>query len=439
MTARVRGGRPCREQPHVAHRKTDNTKRTGSRPRPATGGAESLTLYLPSGLANGPGLTYAVGALLRPLGLAVNVASAADQAPVELAWAGRSAPRVAVDRPRLEAAFAALSGQRELDAPRDRLGRVARPPQPLDDILQPSLSLWASQLAAALAAANPAWRRPKAGWTVHLTHDVDRVRALEPMGVMGRAARVLAGLVRFTVEPAREMARWVRHAREFPQTFQAVMELERQAGARATYFVMPGPYSLRRYGARTGANSRRMTRLLELARQFGHRIGLHGCAYGIQEGNYARQRQRLSELAGAEVTWHSNHYLVYDPRQSPALLESAGVRVDSTVGFHQANGFRAGLAWPYRLWNWTEGGPGRIVELPMVFMDGVRRRSDDQEWDELLGLLERTAAVGGAVAVNLHVDYFLGRADRLERYRRLLSWLGERHARLSDDLSAFGA
>jgi hypothetical protein len=216
------------------------------------------------------------------------------------------------------------------------------------------------------------------------------------------------------------------------------MELERASGATATYFAMSGPYSLRRYGARSGANSARLRRVLDLARRLGHRVGLHGCAYSLRHQDYASQRRRLSEAFGEEITWHRSHYLVYDPRRSPVLLEAAGLRVDSTVASHQANGFRAGLAWPYRLWNWTEGRPSRVVELPMVFMDRVQARPDEQEWEELYMLLDRVAGVGGTVAVNFHMDYFVGRPERLDAYRRLLQWLGERRARLSDDLSGYG-
>jgi hypothetical protein len=124
---------------------------------------------------------------------------------------------------------------------------------------------------------------------------------------------------------------------------------------------------------------------------------------------------------------------VWDAQRSPSALARAGLAVDTTCGFHDAQGFRAGLAWPYRLWDAQADTPCEVVEIPLIFMDAVGDVCDERTWAELYGLLERAQAVGGSVAVLCHVDCFLGHAAATERYRGLLAWLRQRGAVLNAD------
>jgi len=261
---------------------------------------------------------------------------------------------------------------------------------------------------------------------------VERVHPLEPMGMAGRKVRALRGLLRGDLGPSRSLLRWVLRAGRFLETYEQVMSLERDAGAMATYFFMSGPYSFRRYGSR-GGQGRRLRDLTALVWQHGHRVGLHGCVYSLQRGDYARQREALSAAAGVDVTWHRNHYLVYDAMRSPGLLEAGGLSVDSSCGFHDANGFRAGVAHPYPLWDWQADGPSAVTEVPLVFMDGACGRPVEEEWAEAYERLSAAAEVGGEVAVLFHVDGFVEDPGALERYARLLEWLKSRGADLADD------
>jgi len=264
---------------------------------------------------------------------------------------------------------------------------------------------------------------------VHLTHDVDVVNPRNPMTLAGMLVRWVRGLA----HPGRprpqdsKLTHWLANAGQFVETYQAVMDFERQAGARATYFFCSGPYSFRRYGSRTG-QGRRLRGLIELAESFDHRVGLHGCVYSLDRGDYARQMQFIARHASGPVTWHRNHYLVWDAARSPSALARAGISVDSTCGFHDANGFRSHLAWPYELWDIPGDAPSGVVEIPLIFMDACHDLDDEQTWAELYDLLARAEAVGGQVAVLFHADLFLGQPERIERYRKWVAFLADRGA-----------
>jgi peptidoglycan/xylan/chitin deacetylase (PgdA/CDA1 family) len=166
--------------------------------------------------------------------------------------------------------------------------------------------------------------------------------------------------------------------------------------------------------------------MTEMVRRWGHCIGLHGCAHSLRRRDYGRQREALAHAAGGDVTGHRNHYLVFDAAQSPGLLATGGLRVDSSCGFHDANGFRAGVAHPYRLWDRQVGGPSTVTEIPLIFMDNAFRAPLEAQWAQAYERIEQAAVVGGAIAILLHVDRFLENEGCLQRYAGLLDWLKAR-------------
>jgi hypothetical protein len=139
-----------------------------------------------------------------------------------------------------------------------------------------------------------------------------------------------------------------------------------------------------------------------------------------------------------DITWHRNHYLVYSPQQSPMQLDEAGLKVDSSCAFHDVNGFRAGMAHPYPLWDFSRECSTGVMEIPLIFMDAAAPNDEDIDntWAELHKRLEQAEKVSGSVAILFHVDRFTDSAHGLDRYAELLNWLTARGADLSGSLPA---
>jgi hypothetical protein len=370
---------------------------------------------------------YVLRSLLQPLGLEPVLVDEPAATGPSLYWLGLPDSRVALDAQQLQAAFAQVSGLAEQPSPHDRLGRFQAANS--DGFARPTLSQWARSLLDQLnrLADRPA---PLPGLSVYLTHDLDRVHPCELMGLLGRARRNAIGSARGNLAAAGELGRWIASSGRFRSTVESIMRIEQSAGATGVYFFMSGPYSFRRYGARTGRRSRHLRSLLHMARRYGHVVGLHGCAYSLERRNYDVQRQRLEGVLGEPIRWHRNHYLVYDGIRSPPLLAGAGLEVDSTVGFTTSNGFRAGLSWPYYLWDQQRDVATQVLEIPLVFMDGTTGRPVQEEWAQLYQRLESALATGGAVAINFHMEHFVPDPEAVGRYKEMIRWLGDRGARL---------
>ena len=259
-------------------------------------------------------------------------------------------------------------------------------------------------------------------------HDVEPLTLLEPVDLAGKLIRLAKGTIRRDWRTVREVWRWLSRPGRLVKTYRHLAELEKSMGAVATYFFMCGRYDLRRYGCRSVWPIARLGRLVGLAQRHGHRVGLHGSAYGLPDDDFGRRTQSLEELAGAPVTWYRSHYLTWDAAQSPPALFRAGLRVDSTCGFNDGAGFRAGLPWPYELWDIQGDRPSGVMEIPLIFMDAGHDLSLDKTWDDLRRMLEEVQTVGGAVAVLFHPGLFVGSDQYLSRYGQLMEWLRTRDA-----------
>jgi hypothetical protein len=136
---------------------------------------------------------------------------------------------------------------------------------------------------------------------------------------------------------------------------------------------------------------------------------------------------------GARVTGNRYHYLRVDPHRNLRDIESADLRYDTTLGFPDAIGFRAGIARPFRPWDVDRDAPMDLVEVPLAVMDATFDRrylnlSARKAWPDLERLLDWAAVNGAAFAILWHPERFdpptSGGWDRL--YYRVLDAIGER-------------
>ena len=145
------------------------------------------------------------------------------------------------------------------------------------------------------------------------------------------------------------------------------------------------------------------------------------------------QREALAGL-GVEARGQRYHYLRIDPHANLAPLPGLGFRYDTSLGFSDAPGFRAGIAQPFRPWSFETESPLDLVEIPLAAMDvtfGERRYlglSAREAERPLLALLDEAARRGGGFSLLWHTDRF-DRAtaqgwDRL--YWRVLDAVRER-------------
>jgi hypothetical protein len=98
-------------------------------------------------------------------------------------------------------------------------------------------------------------------------------------------------------------------------------------------------------------------------------LGLHGSPKSAFDPEILkRELGQLREL-GLKPRGFRTHYLHFDYQESFALLESHGIQFDSTLGYWENIGFRAGTSFPFYPFNIAENRPFRVLEIPLIVMD----------------------------------------------------------------------
>lgn len=321
----------------------------------------------------------------------------------------------------------ALARVEERGGPRDVHGRF--PPEASSlDLLDPVVE----GLRRELGIEPPRWFGAR--FAIALTHDVDMPwRWTGARAVLGTAARLKAAALarnrRGAMSEGRALTGLPLHKlrRTDPNwSFDRVLEVEREHGARSTFFLLAG-HNHPADGPSPETYERLRPRLVETLSEGGAEIGLHGTYTAADDPErLRREKAELERLAGP-LAGHRYHYLRVDPAGNLAPLARAGLTYDSSLGYPGAIGFRAGIAQPFRPWDPVAERPLDLIEIPLAFMDVT---FDERYLDlpareaeaRLMRLVEWAAENGGGFAVLWHTDRF-DRAtaagwDRL--YTRLL-------------------
>jgi len=182
-----------------------------------------------------------------------------------------------------------------------------------------------------------------------------------------------------------------------------------EKGLPATFFVVPfqgrpgigskGRSPKRRaagYGARDVAGP--ISRIIKA----GNEVCLHGIDAWCDRTRARGEMDEIRSLTGAQEIGVRMHWL-YQNEQTPSVLEEAGADYDSTAGYAETIGYRAGATQAYK-----PMGANRLLELPLHVMDtalfylsylGLTHRG---AMERLAPIFDNAVRYGGCLTVNWH-------------------------------------
>jgi hypothetical protein len=222
-------------------------------------------------------------------------------------------------------------------------------------------------------------------------------------------------------------------AKDFWNDFDRYLDIE--SGLNSTFFVIPKKGDPGRNPSGP-APSRRATRydVTQIADQIQHlvsarrEIALHGIDAWRDVNKGRAELATIQRVTGKSEIGVRMHWLFFD-ENSPVTLEEAGFSYDSTVGYNETAGYRAGTTQAFR-----PLGATRMLELPMHIMDTalfypVHMNLSPGQAETLIGqLINNASHFGGVLTINWH--------DRSVAPERL--WGGV-YNNLLDDLKKMGA
>jgi hypothetical protein len=258
-----------------------------------------------------------------------------------------------------------------------------------------------------------------------LTHDVDH-----PFLSKHRLDRTALGfLYRATLGTVRKLARGEVRAKTLVKNWRAAAKLpflylglakdiwsdfadrylQVEAGLRSTYFLIPfknragkclngdaPPSRAARYQAQELADT------IEKLQAAGCEVGLHGIDAWLDSSRGREELDEIRRLTGRSNVGVRMHWLCYDQR-SPETLQEAGAGYDSTIGYNENVGYRAGTTQVYR-----PLAVSRLLELPLHVMDTALfypvhlSLTPEQATRRLARMVEDAVRFGGCLTINWH-------------------------------------
>jgi hypothetical protein len=196
-------------------------------------------------------------------------------------------------------------------------------------------------------------------------------------------------------------------ARDFWFQFDQYTALE--AGRPSTYYVIPkkgeagvdaqGRRPALRAASYDAADLREMLQRLERA---GKEVGVHGLEAWRDSAAGSDERCRIGGLVAQAVTGIRMHWLYFDDA-APGKLEAAGFLYDSTVGYNETVGYRAGTGQVFKPFTTRQ-----LLELPLHIMDTALfypsrlGLSPRQAQAAVQPLIENARRFGGVLTINWH-------------------------------------
>jgi hypothetical protein len=136
--------------------------------------------------------------------------------------------------------------------------------------------------------------------------------------------------------------------------------------------------------------------------QHGCEIGVHGLDGWYQPEAALRELVKIQSITGQKRLGVRMHWL-YNHPDTPSVLEKTGYRYDSTWGYNQKPGFRAGTFQVYKPLQ-----AKTLLELPMHIMDTALFYPEhmgltfDEGLQRINTLADSAASFGGVLTVNWH-------------------------------------
>jgi len=134
----------------------------------------------------------------------------------------------------------------------------------------------------------------------------------------------------------------------------------------------------------------------------GCEVGLHGIDAWLDSSRGHEELEEIRRLTGVSEIGARMHWLYYD-QQSPVALEKAGAAYDSTIGYNDTVGYRAGTTQVYKPLQVSH-----LLEIPLHAMDtalfyqSYLGLSSQQATQLLSRMLNNADRFGGCLTINWH-------------------------------------
>ncbi len=224
--------------------------------------------------------------------------------------------------------------------------------------------LWAILLQCGYTGEKKKWK-----YTIVPTHDVDRpyLWTTKLDGIKSIASAVLKQRNFFD---AKLMLKSFIDGVDPYDTYDLFMDLSEKENIKSYFFFMAGGTSS--YDNRYSLNDDIIITLIKKVIERGHVIGLHPSYNSFDNRDMiAEEKEKLSKVSSENIECGRHHYLRFSIPYTWQIWEDIGMEWDSTLSYADSSGFRAGICFPFPVYNILSRKMLHLIERPLIVMEGT--------------------------------------------------------------------
>ncbi|MGI6776581.1 MAG: polysaccharide deacetylase family protein [Acetivibrionales bacterium] len=230
---------------------------------------------------------------------------------------------------------------------------------------------WIDSFGTGCERMNP-WGRKD--FVACLSHDVDWISTYDNKS----AARVLMTTASLLLRRRKPEEAWkyltgyVRNLIDYKRdpywTFDYMTKLEKEYGCSSSFYFMSGGTTC--FDGRYRIEGRKARKLVEALEERGFEVGYHGSFDSCKSFPHIwSEKLKLDGIINTGTYGCRQHYLRFEAPLTWRIQEKCGLLYDTTVGYAEREGFRAGICVPYKPYDIFNNRTMDIWEIPLIAMD----------------------------------------------------------------------
>lgn len=229
--------------------------------------------------------------------------------------------------------------------------------------------------------------RKKRTFRVVYTHDIDHLRFWKSFGFF--AARVQKCLFKY-----RNLPQALREIRDYLSvkcgikkdpydTFDRLMDGSEKSGGKSIFYFLAG----KNHELDADFDTNDLKPVIEKIKKRGHTVAIHPSFLSFDEGEILKNEIAFFD---EKIEDSRQHYLRFEIPLTWQILDAAGIKRDSSLGFSDRVGFRCGCCTPFPVFDFINKRPLNLRESPLIMMDTalLRESHSPQEAKALLESLK---------------------------------------------------
>ncbi|MFD2531485.1 polysaccharide deacetylase family protein [Gracilimonas halophila] len=281
-------------------------------------------------------------------------------------------------------------------------------------------------------------RKQIPAYSKHVSHDVDQPFEYLDYTRSRLLKRILGDLlIRRNVNKVKKRYRLYRAVKtgnynaDPYNNFSEIIDILKANDIKSTFFFVSGKNESE-HDVLYNIEHQAIKNIIKRIHKAGHLLGLHPSYNTLHSPELLREEvQKLQNVCDVldlqiEINATRKHYLRWDWHSTAKDLQDAGIKHDYTVGYADRSGYRTGVAFPYRGFDWKEKKSLDIKLHPLIVMeasllsDKYMGLSLEQAEEKLVSYHNQLKRLGGEYVVLWHNNRLVV-SQEMKSYKKLLS------------------